>query len=1060
MTHMDILHLPFDQYQRYAIVAEVVDNLRERTPLRILDVGGWPGTLRHFLPQDQVFVADLMGSDERFVRANGLALPFDTSSFDVVVTSDTLEHIAHDARFRFLSELLRVGSGLWVIGAPFDDPQVVRAEEILQELIVARYHERYQFIEEHRQHGLPDLDQTLAWLNEAGLTTVVLPNGYLYHWLVGTALFFLLQWRFDDSELSNRVNAFYNSNFYRQDNREPSYRKIIVASKNSSDTLLSLPTRLCPPEPPHPQEFMLNLQALNLLMQTLGEERFDRLERLQMEVAKKEQAVHALQMQVQEKEQAVHALQMQVQEKEQEKEQAVHALQMQVQEKEQAVQGLQAQVAGLVEQVAERQRAIDEIASSKSWRLIETYRRIRRWILSPARWLRSASFAIGRKVLPTSLKRPIKRQILKQPGPPVVLPTTSAAQPQPLQDIRTMRPTKYDVIVFPIIDWHFRFQRPQQIASQFAQHGHRVFYLRTSFVDAEEPGIGSWRHNILDVQLPGHRNLNLYRDQMDQTTLERLLKAFDKMRSNHHIVEAICLVQLPFWKSVAMSLRERFGWKIVYDCMDKHEGFPTNDPRMLADEIELGQQSDMIVTTSKQLYKEWKQHNALTVLIPNAADFNHFYKAPEQIPSELKQAPKPILGYYGAISEWFDVELIHSLASTRLDWNFVLIGSTFGAPNISMLASLPNVHLLGEKPYDALPAYLHLFDVCLIPFRRNILTEATNPVKFYEYLSAGKPIVATELPEFVPYKEYVYLATTREQWLTAIELALQESDPAIEKARVGFARQNTWEERFQKLHNAIIALYPKASIIIVTYNNLDLTKLCIESVYGRTIHPNYEVILVDNGSTDRTPDYLGQINVSYPNSKVILNERNEGFARANNQGLAVASGEFIVLLNNDTVVTRGWLTKLLRHLEDSKVGMVGPVTNWAGNEAKIDVEYEALEEMEAFAERYTAEHEGIAFELKVLAMFCVAMRRGLIEEVGPLDEQFEIGMFEDDDYALRVKSKGYRILCAEDVFVHHVGKAAFSTLREQEYQRVFKENKKRFEEKWQIKWEAHKYRSS
>src|SRR5262249_9072857 len=141
-----------------------------------------------------------------------------------------------------------------------------------------------------------------------------------------------------------------------------------------------------------------------------------------------------------------------------------------------------------------------------------------------------------------------------------------------------------------------------------------------------------------------------------------------------------------------------------------------------------------------------------------------------------------------------------------------------------------------------------------------------------------------------------------------------------------------------------------------------------------------------------------------------------------------SSGDIVVLLNNDTVVPCGWLSRLAKHLDDPAVGMVGPVTNFVGNEARLQVSYRTWAEMEEFARNQTWANQGRVADIHMLAMFCVAMRRGALEEVGPLDERFGVGMFEDDDYSIRVKRKGYRVICAADCFVHHFGQAAFGKL--------------------------------
>ena len=253
---------------------------------------------------------------------------------------------------------------------------------------------------------------------------------------------------------------------------------------------------------------------------------------------------------------------------------------------------------------------------------------------------------------------------------------------------------------------------------------------------------------------------------------------------------------------------------------------------------------------------------------------------------------------------------------------------------------------------------------------------------------------------------------------------------------------------------------PEASVVVVSYDSLIFTRICLESVLANTDGPPFELIVVDNGSGDGSVGYLESLARRDGRVTLIRNSENAGFPAACNQGLAAARGRHLVLLNSDTVVGPGWLGRLTRYLEEG-ADLVGPVTNRIGNEAEVAVSYDTYGGFLREAASRSATRGGEAFEIPTLTMFCLALRREAFEEIGPLDEAFGVGTLEDDDYSMRARRAGRRLLCAEDVLVHHFGEGSFGKLfGDGGYSRLLERNRRRFEGKWGQAWEGYGRRES
>ena len=234
------------------------------------------------------------------------------------------------------------------------------------------------------------------------------------------------------------------------------------------------------------------------------------------------------------------------------------------------------------------------------------------------------------------------------------------------------------------------------------------------------------------------------------------------------------------------------------------------------------------------------------------------------------------------------------------------------------------------------------------------------------------------------------------------------------------------------------------SIVMLSWNAPQFTKLALESIREHTTG-EYEVIIVDNGSEPDTVAWLRTLT----GVRVIYNDHNKGFAGGNNQAIAAARGEYIVLLNNDVIVTAGWLDGLLRPFERiPALGVSAPRSNKiAGNQIVADASYADMEQMHAYAAARSERYRDRGYATDRAIGLCLCIDRRTIEEVGGIDERFGVGNFEDDDFCLRVRAAGYRIFVCDDVFIHHFGSQTFAA-NKVDWTATMRENWNKFAAKW------------
>ena len=605
-----------------------------------------------------------------------------------------------------------------------------------------------------------------------------------------------------------------------------------------------------------------------------------------------------------------------------------------------------------------------------------------------------------------------------------------------------------NVVILAPIDWDFRHQRPQQFARALANSGRQILYinpsarkslygttfLRLKKVDGINVGTIYWKHRKRYFGVHG----------LNELESKDVAIAIEGFLSKNNFGSVTILVEQPGWLPLAQRLGNN---QIIFDCMDHHAGFSNIDLSVIDDENSLCCLADAVVVSSNELLAKVQLLKILkTIMIRNGVVLADF--AGVQVAGNNARL---IIGYYGAIADWFDVDLVEDIARIMPNFEIQIVGLVHHKEIRTRLMAHKNIELFGEVPYTNLPSIVRSWNVAIIPFIVNDLTRATNPVKMYEYAAAGLPIVSTKLPEVEEATRIVdgiYVADSSARFIECINEAAKLSDE-IRGGLRNWAEVNSWNSRIKDFL-PLIRDEVTVSVVVLMWNNATMTINCLSSVLTRSDYGALEVILVDNASETKEFEQVKNWCDEFAPGKIVVvrNATNLGFAAGNNVGLRIATGEYVVILNNDTQVAPGWIHRSLRHFRNNEsLGLLGPSTDLCGNEAMVTLRGSSKNWLYEATERFGLR----AYKLlpaRTVAFFCVFIRREVLERVGLLDENFGRGYFEDDDYCRRVETANYTLGIARDVFVHHEMGSSFDQVPSQEKQDLFNRNKHLYETKW------------
>ena len=321
----------------------------------------------------------------------------------------------------------------------------------------------------------------------------------------------------------------------------------------------------------------------------------------------------------------------------------------------------------------------------------------------------------------------------------------------------------------------------------------------------------------------------------------------------------------------------------------------------------------------------------------------------------------------------------------------------------------------------------------------------------------------TKLPDVIILNEpnLYYLSENMDNFITNIQYALIENDDNLIQSRIDYAMLNTWPKRILDIEKVINKLSPSISIVLLCWNHWNETRLCIESVINNSNYNNYELIVVNNGSTDNTANGLEYYKNTYKFITIVNNHKNYGFSKGMNIGSLHAKSDYIILLNNDTIVNKNWLYPLVKPLLLNKCNCCSPVTNNCGNEVKQFISYNNVNDLLLKAEKLQHNKLYKCEEIDRIPFFCPILKKNDFYSVGMLDEKYGIGGWEDDD--IQEKFKLYKKdgvnYFTYGSFVYHMESLTMSDTSTNGKQWTQTNNNKTiFEEKWGRRWVPPKYR--
>lgn len=380
-----------------------------------------------------------------------------------------------------------------------------------------------------------------------------------------------------------------------------------------------------------------------------------------------------------------------------------------------------------------------------------------------------------------------------------------------------------DILCLSSVDWDFIWQGHQEIMATLAAQGNRVLFVENTGVRPP---------TLRDLPRLRQRIRNWWRgikgfrqEQVNLFIYSPLILPFPYSRVARWINRAILLRALRRWMRAAGFhrpiiwtflptplardlIRELNPELTIYYCIDDLASSSLSARKISRSEEQVFRECELVFVTSEKLRERAARFSNRVYLFPFGVSFRGFEQvrnSSDEIPAELRELPRPVVGYVGGVHRWVDLELLVSVAERMPEASFALVGPP--QADVSRLARCSNVHLLGARPHEAVPRYVKGFDVGIVPYRLSEYTANVYPTKLNEYLAMGISVVATDLPEIrrfnAKHGEVVAVARDADEFAEAIRKAVGKTSPAETERRIEVARQNSWEARIARMSDVI-----------------------------------------------------------------------------------------------------------------------------------------------------------------------------------------------------------------------------------------------------------------